>query len=142
MKKQRNFKFIWIAIIVLFVVFAGLIFFNFDHLTAGKLEKVEVIWSDPVTGDDKILKTFKDKEDLRNFTSVFFGKFNESIFFDTAEDSLLSVVFTFDKKTMMFKLFSDSDLGNQEYTYFKYPDRKMRFSIPAGQRKVLSELMP
>lgn len=142
MKKQRYFKYIWIAIIVLFVVFAGLIFFNFDHLAAGKLAKVEVVWADPVTGDDKILKTFNDKEDLRELTSVFFGKFNESILFDTAEDSLLSVVFTFDKKTITFKLFSDSDLGNQEYTYFKYPDRKMRFSIPAGQRKLLSELLP
>ena len=97
---------------------------------------------DPVTGNDKILKTFTDKEELKNLTSVFFGKFNESIFLHTAEDSLLSVVFTFEKKTMTFKLFSNSDLGNQEYTYFKYPDRKMRFSIPAGQRKLLSELLP
>lgn len=142
MKKQRYFKYLWIAIIGFFVVFAGLFFFNFDHLDAGKLEKVEVVWADPVTKDDEILKTFTDKEDLKNLTSVFFGKFNESIFLHTAEDSLLSVVFTFDKKTMTFKLFSDSELGNQEYTYFKYPERKMRFSIPADQRKLLSELLP
>lgn len=142
MKRQQYFKFIWMAVIVIFVVFAGLFFFNFDHLSAGKLEKVEVVWADPVTEDDNILKTFTDKEDIKNLTSVFFGKFNESIFFDTAEDSLLSVVFTFEKKNITFKLFSDSDLGSQEYTYFKYPDRKMRFSIPAGQRKLLSELMP
>ncbi len=142
MKRQQYFKFIWMAVIVIFVVFAGLLFFNFDHLSAGKLEKVEVVWADPVTEDDNILKTFTDKEDLKNLTSVFFSKFNESIFFDTAQDSLLSVVFTFEKKTITFKLFSDSDLGSQEYTYFKFPERKMRFSIPAGQRKLLSELMP
>lgn len=142
MKRQQYFKFIWITIIVLFVVFAGLYLFNFDHLSAGKLEKVEVVWADPVTEDDNILKTFTEKEDLKNLTSVFFGKFNESIFLHTAEDSLLSVVFTFEKKTITFKLFSDSDLGSQEYTYFKFPERKMRFSIPAGQRKLLSELMP
>lgn len=142
MKRQQYFKFIWMAVIVIFVVFAGLFFFNFDHLSAGMLEKVEVVWADPVTKDDNILKTFTDKEDLKNLTSVFFSKFNESIFFDTAQDSLLSVVFTFEKKTITFKLFSDSDLGSQEYTYFKYPERKMRFSIPAGQRKILSELMP
>lgn len=142
MKRQQYFKFIWMAVIVIFVVFAGLFFFNFDHLSAGMLEKVEVVWADPVTKDDNILKTFTDKEDLKNLTSVFFSKFNESIFFDTAQDSLLSVVFTFEKKTITFKLFSDSDLGSQEYTYYKYPERKMRFSIPAGQRKILSELMP
>jgi len=142
MKRQQYFKFIWMAVIVIFVVFAGLFFFNFDHLSAGMLEKVEDVWADPVTKDDNILKTFTDKEDLKNLTSVFFSKFNESIFFDTAQDSLLSVVFTFEKKTITFKLFSDSDLGSQEYTYFKYPERKMRFSIPAGQRKILSELMP
>ncbi len=142
MKRQQYFKFIWMAVIVIFVVFAGLFFFNFDHLSAGMLEKVEVVWADPVTKDDNILKTFTDKEDLKNLTSVFFSKFNESIFFDTAQDSLLSVVFTFEKKTITFKLFSDSDLGSQEYTYYKYPERKMRFSIPAGQRKLLSELMP
>lgn len=142
MKRQQYFKFIWMAVIVIFVVFAGLFFFNFDHLSAGMLEKVEVVWADPVTKDDNILKTFTDKEDLKNLTSVFFSKFNESIFFDTAQDSLLSVVFTFEKRTITFKLFSDSDLGSQEYTYYKYPERKMRFSIPAGQRKLLSELMP
>jgi hypothetical protein len=142
MNKQRYFKSILIAVIFIFVVVAGLFFFNFDHFTAGKLEKVEVILADPVTGGENIQKTFTDKEELDKLTSVFFGKFNESIFLDTAEDSKLSVVFTFENKVITFKLFGGSIDGKFEYTYVKYPQRKMRFSIPSDQRKLLLELMP
>jgi hypothetical protein len=76
--------------------FFGIFFFNFDHLTEGKLSKVEVVMKDPITQSQSTLATLSDKKSLKELTSIFFGKFNENFLSDTSEDSLLSVKFAFE----------------------------------------------
>jgi len=85
-----------LIIIIFIVVFLGLFFFNFDHLTAGKLSKVEVVLKDPVTQSQSSLATLSDEKSLKELTSIFFGKFKENFLGDTAEDNLLSVKFAFE----------------------------------------------
>ncbi len=142
MIRKRYFIATLIVVVVFLVIFAGLTFFNFDHLTSGELEKVEVILKDTNTNTLNTRVTFTDPQDLKDLTSIFFGKFNESIFGDTADDSLLSVVFTFEKKDVEFKVFSSTEAGQKKYTYSKYPDRRMRFSFSSNQGKRLLELIP
>jgi hypothetical protein len=142
MIRKRYFEATLIVVIVFLITFAAFTFFNFDHLTSGKLRKVEVVLEDTNTNTLNTLITFTDSQDLRDLTSIFFGKFNESIFGDTADDSLLSVVFTFEKKDVEFKVFSSTEAGQKKYTYSKYPDRKMRFSFSSNQGKRLLELIP
>jgi hypothetical protein len=142
MHKRSAFKTILLIIIIFIVVFLGLFFFNFDHLTAGKLSKVEVVLKDPVTQSQSSLATLSDEKSLKKLTSIFFGKFNENFLGDTAEDSLLSVKFTFEKKVIEFKLFYTDGSGKKEYTYFKYPDKRMKFTIPSSHNERLNELFP
>jgi hypothetical protein len=142
MHKRNAFKTILLIIIIFAAILFGLFFFNFDHLTAGKLSKVEVVLKDPVTQSQSSLATLSDEKSLKELTSIFFGKFNEDFLSDTAEDSLLSVKFTFEKKVIEFKLFYTNDSGKKEYTYFKYPHRRMKFTIPSSNSERLNELLP
>jgi hypothetical protein len=142
MHKRNAFKTILLIIIIFAAILFGLFFFNFDHLTAGKLSKVEVVLKDPVTQSQSSLATLSDEKSLKELTSIFFGKFNEDFLSDTAEDSLLSVKFTFEKKVIEFKLLYTNVSEIKKYTYFKYSDRRMKFTIPSSHSERLNELLP
>ena len=141
MRKRRIIRFVLLAVALFFVVIFSVFFINLEHLTSGKLSKAEVVLRDPVSGVESVEKTFTDTEDLRKLTSVFFAKINENFFADTAEDSLLSVRFTFENKTVKFNLFYESDNGQKRYTHFKYPARGMKFTIPSSQSETLKEML-
>ena len=139
-KSMTRFTLLTVALFLLFVF--GVFFINLDHLTSGKLSKVEVVVKDPVSGSQSVQKTFTDPQELKEQTSIFFGKINRNLFADTAEDSMLSVRFTFENKIVSFLLFYETANGQKRYTYFKYPQRKMKFMIPESQSDRLLDLLP